>query len=629
MRSTRSPLFHALCIGIASAVVWLGCADEAPSLSVNQGCSLSSECSSPLVCAFAKCHQACKSSRDCAKGERCVQSDRPYYVCQKQGCSRNTDCVGKQVCAIDAQCRDQCLTQKDCLADQVCTAGVCADTSDLVGGALPNAAADGGTGAGQRCTLPTDCPGDLVCLRAGVCGPECIVDKDCPKTYSCKPLTPGGPGRCFPPGTVSDAGPASPLVTLVAGGGHTCARFAQGQVTCWGKNEEGQLGLGDTNTRGDAPGEMAAALPYLQLGVGRTVREIAPAGFSSCAILDNGRVKCWGVNDLGQLGLGDKTNRGTTAGGMGDALPYVDLGTGRTVQSMSGGIYHACAVLDNGGVKCWGRNAEGQLGVGDTNARGDDPGEMGDALPYVNLGAGRTAKAVSTGFMHTCALLDNAKVKCWGRNDMGELGVGDMQPRGTSAMQMGDALPYVDLGAGRTVKSLDASKGDHNCAILDNDRVKCWGLNRSGQLGLGDDVNRGTSAGQMGDALPYVDLGTGRTVLAALGGGDYSCAVLDDRKVKCWGTNENGELGRGDNVDVGKLPGEMGDALPYIDLGAGRTVKALSLGGFHSCAILDNDRFKCWGGGMYGQLGLGDAKNRGDVPGQMGDALPYVDVLRP
>ena len=189
----------ALCIGVTLTGIWLGCADEAPSLTVAQGCSLSSECQSPLVCAFAKCHQACKSSRDCTKGERCVQSDRPYYVCQKQSCSRNSDCLGKQVCAQDGQCHDECLTQKDCLADQVCTAGACADTSELVNGALPNnAAGDGGDGTGQRCTLPTDCPGDLVCLRGGVCGAECIGDKDCRKTYVCKPVRAGGPGRCFP-----------------------------------------------------------------------------------------------------------------------------------------------------------------------------------------------------------------------------------------------------------------------------------------------------------------------------------------------------------------------------------------------------------------------------------------------
>ena len=199
----RHRAVHVLYTLLLSVGVWVGCADEDVQRGSAQGCSLSSECKNPLVCAFAKCHQACKSSRDCVTGERCVQSDRPYYVCQKLGCTRNSECLGKQVCAPDAQCHDECLTQKDCLADQLCTAGVCADASELVNGTLPNFAADAG-GSGQRCTLPTDCTGDLVCLRGGVCGAECIGDKDCLKTYTCKPLAPGGPGRCFPP--EADAG---------------------------------------------------------------------------------------------------------------------------------------------------------------------------------------------------------------------------------------------------------------------------------------------------------------------------------------------------------------------------------------------------------------------------------------
>ena len=171
----RRRLLPVGCTVLALAGIWLGCADETPQLSLREGCSLTSDCTSPLVCAFAKCHQACKSSRDCSNGERCVQSDRPYYVCQKQGCSRSSECLGKQVCAQDGQCHDQCQTAKDCLADQVCTAGACADTTELVNGALP-IVTDGGSGVGQRCTLPTDCPGDLVCLRGGVCGAECIGD---------------------------------------------------------------------------------------------------------------------------------------------------------------------------------------------------------------------------------------------------------------------------------------------------------------------------------------------------------------------------------------------------------------------------------------------------------------------
>lgn len=186
-----------LCAASVVSVLWLGCADESTERLVAQGCSLSSECQSPLVCAFAKCSRACKASRDCAAGERCVQTEKASYICQKQGCARDSDCFGKQVCASDAKCHDECMTAKDCLADQVCSVGACADASELVNGALPNVLPKEGTA--QRCAFSTDCAGDFVCLHGGLCGPECVEDRDCLTTETCRPLRAGGPGRCIPP----------------------------------------------------------------------------------------------------------------------------------------------------------------------------------------------------------------------------------------------------------------------------------------------------------------------------------------------------------------------------------------------------------------------------------------------
>jgi alpha-tubulin suppressor-like RCC1 family protein len=105
----------------------------------------------------------------------------------------------------------------------------------------------------------------------------------------------------------------------------------------------------------------------------------------TCALLDNGSVKCWGRNSFGQLGLGDTNHRGNGAGQMGDNLLVVGLGNGRTATSIRAGGFHTCALLDNGSVKCWGRNSFGQLGLGDTNHRGNGAGEMGDNLPVVNV----------------------------------------------------------------------------------------------------------------------------------------------------------------------------------------------------------------------------------------------------
>ena len=125
---------------------------------------------------------------------------------------------------------------------------------------------------------------------------------------------------------------------------------------------------------------------------------------------------------------------------MGDALPAVDLGPGRTAKMISAGYAHTCAVLDDDSVKCWGINNYGQLGYGDTARRGDDLGEMGDALDAVDLGTGRTAKMISAGKLHTCAVLDDDKVKCWGDNTYASSGSPTLREARDGSGEMGDNL---------------------------------------------------------------------------------------------------------------------------------------------------------------------------------------------
>ena len=143
--------------------------------------------------------------------------------------------------------------------------------------------------------------------------------------------------------------------------------------------------------------------------------ELSAGDNFTCARFSNARIKCWGRNNLGQLGYGDTATRGSNISEMGDNLPYVNLGTGRTAKKVVAGSYFACAILDNDTVKCWGSNESGQLGLGDTEKRGDDPNEMGDNLPTVQLGTGRTAKNLAVAFGSVCALLDTNNIKCWER----------------------------------------------------------------------------------------------------------------------------------------------------------------------------------------------------------------------
>jgi cysteine-rich repeat protein len=407
---------------------------------------------------------------------------------------------------------------------------------------------------------------------------------------------------------------------------NSCALNEDGRVKCWGYNMEGALGLEDQRDRGGAPGTMGANLPFVDFGTGQRVVSLGIRSDGSCVLLSDGHVKCWGHNDVGQLGtVEDSLFVGDEPGEMGDNLPTVDLGTGRTAVSIAKGASHTCALLDDGHVKCWGMNFSGELGLGDKLNRGDDPNEMGDNLPTVDLGTGGKAVALSASRVHTCALLDDGHVKCWGNNDAGRLGLGDKLARGDDPDDMGDNLPVVDLGQGK--KAIAVAAGSwHTCALLEGGLVKCWGFNDSGENGVGNVQPYGGNPGDMGDNLPAVDLGTGRTAVAITGLSQATCALLDNGHVKCWGNNEYGKLGLGDLQSRGGKPGDMGDNLPEVDLGTGRTALVIRGGYYHACAVLDDHSVKCWGGGGFGRLGLDDQQDRGDNPKEMGDNLPAVDL---
>jgi alpha-tubulin suppressor-like RCC1 family protein len=419
--------------------------------------------------------------------------------------------------------------------------------------------------------------------------------------------------------------------SVSVGFGHVCAILNDDTVKCWGTNSFGGLGYGDTTTRGQTAGSMGDNLPTVNLGTGRTAKRIyTPAssqGYFTCAILDNNQVKCWGRNNLGQLGQGHTINLGDSAGEMGDNLPYVDLGTGRTALSLALGADSACAILDNGTTKCWGSGFSGQLGLGSTVNLGDAPGEMGDSLPVVSLGTGRAATQLAGGDLHFCAILDNSLVKCWGYGYESGLGNGSSASRGDGPNEMGDNLPYADLGTGRTAISIAAGERS-SCAVLDNYSLKCWGRNNFGELGQGHITTLGDGPGEMGDNLPPINLGTGLTISPTASPAisiAYSnvCAILSDSSTRCWGAVIDGLSGRGDSY-IGDAAGEMGPNTPAVNLGTGRTALDIAAGDNHTCAILDNQSLKCWGNNQYGQLGQSHRLDLGNNPGEMGDNLPAI-----
>jgi alpha-tubulin suppressor-like RCC1 family protein len=446
-----------------------------------------------------------------------------------------------------------------------------------------------------------------------ICVRACETDADCGRHGTCEDRV------CRQPrGNPSEAGGAGGH-TSTSGGGGSGSGGTEGGSGSGGSGSSTGSPDGGTSMAVDAGSDAGAEVePGTGVGLGSThISLLSVGGQHACAELENGEVKCWGYNAYGQLGVGDTVNRGDAPGEMGLDLPSVDLGTGAAVTALAAGSAHTCALLDSGQVKCWGSNEAGTLGLG----RGalfhvsDAPGEMGDDLAPLDLGTGRTAIALSD----TC---DTHQVKCWGIGVT--LGLGTTEHRGDDPGEMGDDLPVIDLGSGRTVMAIARGRA-HTCALLDTGAVKCWGINALGCLGLGVNANIGIAEGEMGDNLPAVDLGSGRTALAIVAGYEHSCALLDTHQVKCWGAGYATGLGNG-AWDRGDGPGEMGDNLPVVDLGTDRTALALVAGPFHTCALLDTHALKCWGSNAGGQLGLGDTNRRGDEPGEMGDDLPSISL---
>jgi len=405
----------------------------------------------------------------------------------------------------------------------------------------------------------------------------------------------------LPAGAPAEQGsqPTSAAAGGIDGGRHhTCALLAA-NVRCWGFNGDGQLGYGNKDTVGDD--ETPGSVGPVDLGLGRTAMAITAGDFHTCALLDDGGVRCWGLGGDGQLGYGNRDTIGD------DEIPgsvgLVDLAPGRTARAITAGDYHACALLDDGRVRCWGYGGDGQLGYGDRTTIGDNetPGSVGP----VDLGPGRTAIAISASGRHTCALLNDGNVRCWGIGFEGALGYGDRTTIGDN--ETPGSVGPVKLGPGRSATAISAGDG-HTCATLDDGNVRCWGYGFRGQLGYGDTNYIGDN--ETPDSVGPVDLGPGRTAKAITAGDFHTCALLDTGGVRCWGYGGDGRLGYGDPNTIGddETPGSVGP----VDLGPGRTATAITGGGRHTCARLDTGSVRCWGYAANGQLGYCDRSRIGD-----------------
>ncbi len=243
-------------------------------------------------------------------------------------------------------------------------------------------------------------------------------------------------------------GLAATPIQISNGGAHVCVLLSTGGVRCWGDNSNYQMGDGTISTRLTPSNVLTLA----------GVTHVACGGYHGCALLSTGNVKCWGSNSYGQLGDGTTSNRNT---------PTDVVGLSGVVQ-LVGSSYHTCALTASEGVKCWGLNMYGQLGDG-TNTDRLTPTNV------VSLSQG--VVSISAGLFHSCAVMAYGGVRCWGKNDNGQLGDGTTTSTNTpvNVTSLSQAATRLMIGYGST----------HTCVVLADTTIQCWGRNNEGQLGDG------------------------------------------------------------------------------------------------------------------------------------------------
>ena len=402
------------------------------------------------------------------------------------------------------------------------------------------------------------------------------------------------------PDTPVDPGTAEGLRSIQAGGDHTCVLFNNGKVRCWGQNDFGQLGYGNTFAIGDDE------LPYeagdVPLPASDPAVQIVTGTDHTCALLQSGYVRCWGRNNAGQLGLGHLENLGDGEDVTGLLGGIVNLG-GIAVKLAAGG-HHTCALMDTGGMRCWGWNADGQLGYAHTNTIGDDEA----VYPEGEVAVGGVVTDISAGYYHTCALLDDGTVRCWGYAGDGQLGYGDTTNIGD------DETPAAVGTVSISGSAVQIEAGYyHTCALLGTGYMRCWGDGRYGALGDGQGDSYTNSGGliphNIGDNELPSSIGlttTGATVTQVAAGEDHTCALLSNSQIKCWGRHNNGRLGYGTNDHNAPAAGGVN-----LD---GSNPFQLTAGGTHTCTLLSTGNAWCWGQASSGQLGYGNTTDINSPP---------------
>ena len=331
---------------------------------------------------------------------------------------------------------------------------------------------------------------------------------------------------------------------------HTCAIRDDGALVCWGFNNAGQVGNGTFTT--------PITSPALVTNLPNAVVSVSAGSNHTCGVTINNAVVCWGSNSQFQLGNSAANS----------ATPVGVSGLNNVVAVAAGGA-HSCAILLSGSVMCWGSNSAGQLGAG------VDPSVMARSAAPVLVSHLANVRAISAGTSHTCALVANGTVKCWGSNDNGQLGNGS-----TGGFSTTPGIVSSFIGATGAVPAEIASGLRYNCVRLSDGTVNCWGDNSAGQLGNGSATSHGVNH-------PVVASVATSVVVGLSSGSDDTCAILVNGTVQCWGANDANELGGGTPV-----PGVS-------------NVVEIASGADHNCARNAGGTIQCWGLNSFGEHGDG------------------------
>ncbi len=326
---------------------------------------------------------------------------------------------------------------------------------------------------------------------------------------------------------------------------HTCGLLPDGTAKCWGNDSWGELGDGQSLTTHVAPVSVFGFTGGVSLTAGLV---------STCALVYDGTVQCWGNNAAGQLGDGTTTQR-TTPVTVSNLLGATGVAAGDT---------HACAIVAAGAVECWGSNTNGQLGNGTTT---------GSSTAVVVPGLSNVVQLVAGGWS-TCALIADGTVSCWGKEFF--------SPAHDDGVDYGPNPTWV-LGLSN-VRAIGA--GENNiCAILADSTIACWGSNAYGQLGDGTTIPQGVP-----EIVPNLS-----DVAAVAIGSEHICTLMSDSTVKCWGDGIEGQLGTG-------VLGGTATMIPTSVVGLSG-VTAIAAGFEYTCALLIGGGATCWGSNYDGQLG--------------------------